>query len=147
MKGVSDNCVVRFPGLLTFWQTTHSGSPSASSHSPGPKGKLTSLSVVLLTPPPSRLFPPRPRSRQPIMTSSIFSLQSASSETRRVLSSRIQSRNCLSQNHGCDQSRSTTMSVLGIVCGVKRGWRRGVKDGEGSVRRYTERRASMSFRY
>jgi hypothetical protein len=132
-------------GCLTFWQTTHRGRPSASSHSPGPKGKLTSLSTVLLTPPPSRLFPPRPLSRQPIMTSSIFSLQSSSSETRRVLSSRIQSRNCRSQNHGCDQSRSTTMRVLGMVWGVKRGCSNGVKDGEGSARRYRESRARISF--
>lgn len=80
------------------------------------------------------------------MTSSIFSLQSASSETSRVLRSRIQSRNCLSQNHGCDQSSSTTIKVFGIVSGVRSGCSRGVNDGEGSERRYIERRARMSVR-
>lgn len=132
---ISNDSTRHIQGYCTFWQTTHSGSPKASSHSPGPRGRLTSPSVVLLVPPPSSAFPPRPRSRQLIITSSIFSLQSSSSETSSVRSNLIQSRNSLSQNHGCDQSRRTTIRVFGIVWGVRRGCKRGVKEGDGSARR------------
>jgi len=131
---------------LTFWQTRHSGRPRASSHSPGPNGKLTSPSAATLVTTPSKPFPPRPLSRQLIITSSILALQSSSRETSKVRRSLIQFRNSLNQNHGVDQSSRTTMSVLGIVWGVKSGFKRGVNDGEGSARRYIERRASISSR-
>lgn len=37
-----------------------------------------------------------------------------------------------------------TISVCGTVCAVSKGRKRGVKEGDGSERRYRERRASMS---
>lgn len=144
LECISRDSDVEFRGI-TFWQTTHNGSPNASSHSPGPKGKLTSPSAELLFPPSNALLP-RPRSRQLIITSSIFSLQSVSRETSRVRRSLIQPLNSLNQNQGCDQSSNITMSVLDIVSGVRRGCNRGVKESEGSARRYMERRARVSAR-
>ena len=39
------------------------------------------------------------------------------------------------------------MSVLDMVSGVRSGWRRGVREGDGSARRYMERRARISVHF
>lgn len=130
---------------LTFWQTTHNGKPSASSHSPGPRGSVTSPSVAVAEAVPSRFVPPpRPRSRQFIMTSSIVSLHSSLRDTRTVRRRRIHCRSWRIHFHGCDQSRRTTMRVFGMDCGVRSGWRRELNAGDGLVRVYREMRARMS---
>lgn len=72
-------------------------------------------------------------------------LVESSNDISTDLNSRIQSRNCRTQVHGEDQSRSITISVSGTDCGVKRGRKRGAKDGDGSERRYIETRARISI--
>jgi hypothetical protein len=63
------------------------------------------------------------------------SMQAASRERRMSRSMRIQAWSSRSQAVGWDQSRRTTTRVLGMVSGVRRGFRRVVKEGDGVERR------------
>ena len=124
---------------------THRGSPSPSSHSLGPRGNAVSPSPET-APVPSRLMelPFRPRSRHEIMTSSIAVMQLTSRDCRMSRSMRIHSCSWRSQTWGCDQSSRTTISVFGMVSGVRSGLMREVKAGDGVERRYSDMRARVS---
>lgn len=129
----------------TFWQTTHRGKPSGSTHSPGPSGSDTSPSLAAVACVPSKFRePPRPLSFHWLMTSSMVILFSSGKASKTVRNRSIHSLSCRTQDHGSDQSKRTTRSVFGIDCGVRSGFIRGAKEGEGLVRRYAEMRASMS---
>lgn len=131
------------PEQLTFWQTTHNGSPNASSHSPGPRGRLTSPSDERELPPSKAV--PFPLSRHRIMTSSILVLHSGLSETSNTRSSFTQSLNCCNQSHGSDQSSKMTIKVFGIDSGVRSDRKSGVKVGEESANKYMDNRAMVSL--
>lgn len=80
------------------------------------------------------------------MISSITSFVSSSSEISTDRSRRTHSRSCRTQVQGFDQSSRMTIRVSGTDWGVRRGLRRGAKEGEGSERRYAETRARVSVR-
>ena len=88
---------------------------------------------------------PRLRSRHSVIVSSITIFVSSSSEISTCRSNLTHSRSRRTQLHGSDQSSRITTSVSGILCGVKRGFRSGAKDGDGSERRYAETRARVSI--
>lgn len=88
-------------------------------------------------PVPSRLteLPLRPRSRHETMTSSMAAMQLASRDCKMSRSMRIHSCSWRSQAWGWDQSRRTTIKVLGMDSGVRSGLMSEVKEGEGVERR------------
>lgn len=129
---------------LTPWQTTHKGTPSPSSHSPGPRG-IDTGPPEFVTPVVELGSNPLFLSFHSVMTSSMTILVESSNDINTDLKSRIHSRSCRTQVHGEDQSRSITISVSGTDCGVRRGRKRGAKDGDGSDRRYIETRARISM--
>lgn len=128
--------LVKLLDQLTFWQTTQSGSPNGSSHSPGPSGSDKSPSEAVVATVPSKFKdPPRPLSFHWLMTSSIVALVSSETPDSTVRNSSIHSRSCRTHDHGSDQSSSTTSTVFGTDCGVRIGLIKGAKEGEGLVRR------------
>ena len=84
-------------------------------------------------------------SLQSVMTSSMTILVSSSREIRTDRSSRTHCRSCRTHVHGFSQSSRMTISVSGIVLGVRRGLRRGANAADGSERRYVDTRARMSI--
>jgi hypothetical protein len=81
------------------------------------------------------------------MTSSMTILVESSNDISTDRRRRTHSRNCRTQVQGEDQSSNITMSVSGTDCGVKRGRKRGAKEGDGSERRYIETRARISVAF
>lgn len=121
----------------TFWQTTHRGRPKGSVHSPGPRGSDPSLSAAVADGVPSRFveLPPRPRSLQDDIVSSIAFRASVDVCPMTSSSTWIQFQICRSQRCGCDQSNSMTNAVFGIVSGVSRGETKDANSLEGCERR------------
>lgn len=130
--------------LLTPWQTTQRGSPSGSSHSPSLRGNITLLSFAVPDPPISLAIVPRFRCCHSFVTCSMVSSSALPREEVTARNSLIQSRSCLTQCHGSDQSSKMTRRVSGINGEVKRVFSKGAKEGVDSDRRWIDSRASMS---
>lgn len=129
----------------TLWQTTQRGSPKASSHSPSLNGMLVLLLSLLVVPPlGSYAEPPLLRFCQSFIVDSMTSVVSSSSVEIIPLRNTIQSRNWRTQAQGSAQSKNITTKVSGTVLGVNFGFNNGAKAGEGSERRYMDKRARKS---
>lgn len=128
--------------MLTLWQMTQRGIPKPSSHSPGPRGITTPPSLPV--PPPASYTPPLLRCCQSFMCSAMISLISSSRQEMICFKNRIQSLNCRTHSQGSAQSSKRTARVWGTVREVSSGFIKGEKAGEGSERKYIDRRARMS---
>lgn len=128
----------------TPWQTTHSGSPSGSSHSPRLNGRVTLPSLPVLKPPLSYVDTFLFRCCHSFIVCSIDFVGTSPRDEVMSRSIVTQSLICRTQCHGSLQSSSTTRSVSGIVCDVNSGFRRGAKAGEDSERKYIDSLASIS---
>lgn len=128
----------------TLWQTTQSGSPKPSSHSPSLSGMLVLLSLLVVPLLGSYAEPPLLRFCQSFIVASMASLVSSSRVDIIPLRNTIQSRNWRIQAQGSAQSRKITNKVSGIVLGVSFGFSNGAKACKGSERKYMDKRARIS---
>ena len=138
-----------FSILSCFWafkQTTLSGTPSSSSHSPGPNGitcVLSSAPPLAALPTLSLASPTRP-SFQFFITSSITTLTSSSKPPTTFWIILIHCRSCRGHLNGSPQSSSMVIKVFGMVFVVNSRFSSGAKAPDGSESMYIERRARMS---
>ena len=130
--------------MHTPWQTTHSGSPSGSSHTPELNGRVTLPSLPVFEPPASYADVLLLRCSHSFIVCFIDSLGASSRDEVMSLIMVTQSLICRTQRHGSFQSSSMTRSVSGMNCGVNSGFRRGAKAVEESERKYIDSLASMS---
>ena len=130
--------------MHTPWQTTHSGIPSGSSHSPRLNGRVTLPSFPVIEPPVSYADVPLLRCCHSFIVCSMDSVDASPREEVMPLIIIIQSLICRIQRHGSFQSSNMTRSVSGMKCGVNIGFRRGAKAVEESERKYIDSLARMS---
>lgn len=120
---------------LTFWQTTDSGKPKGSDHSPGPSGSEPSPSpdAAVAEGVPSRFVeaPPRPLFFHESIISSISLCSSLPSFPVTDRNNRIHWHICRTHRWGVAQSSKITSAVFGIAAGVSNGATRLANSSEG----------------